>query len=228
MRRFYAQNFMTIGLAFEALSCKRTAGHTDRFYSVLTFWVHKNWFVLIEFLSNDCCNVYFLLNPGIPPRLFFIVFLFFSKKPSFPPRFYKIMVLDKNCDVVTLWPYGISSSQCSDICWEFLCFFSLSIEALCQWLFECSSSIVIIYLEIHLSSLVSCFFCFFVNKPDLLYLIFPRSSSTARRDINTHQYWWILMNEYTTKLSSVRNFQNLRAHTWEEVEGSTNSNPDQF
>jgi len=41
MRRFYAQNFMTIGLAFQALSCKRTAGrpagHTDRFYSVLTF-----------------------------------------------------------------------------------------------------------------------------------------------------------------------------------------------
>ncbi len=29
MRRFYAQNFITIGLAFGALSCKRTAGRTD-------------------------------------------------------------------------------------------------------------------------------------------------------------------------------------------------------
>ncbi len=37
IRRFYAQNFITIGLAFEELSCKWTAGHTDRFYSVLTF-----------------------------------------------------------------------------------------------------------------------------------------------------------------------------------------------
>ncbi len=31
MRRFYAQNFITIGLVLEALSCKRPAGHTDRF-----------------------------------------------------------------------------------------------------------------------------------------------------------------------------------------------------
>jgi hypothetical protein len=40
IRRFYAQNFITIGLAFDELSCKRTAGqpdgHTDRFYIVLT------------------------------------------------------------------------------------------------------------------------------------------------------------------------------------------------
>jgi hypothetical protein len=126
---------------------------------------------------------------------------------------------------VNIWDFF--HSQCSNICWDFSCFF-LFIEDVCQWLFECSSSIVIVYLEIHLSSLVSCFFCFFLNKPDLLHLIFPRSSSTARRDINTHQYSWILTNEYTAKLSSVGNFQNLRAHTREEVGGSTNSNPDQF
>ncbi len=42
IRRFNAQNFITIGLPFVELSCIRTAGHTDRFYSVLTFWVHKN------------------------------------------------------------------------------------------------------------------------------------------------------------------------------------------
>jgi len=37
IRRFYAQNFITIGLTFEELSCKWPAEHTDRFYSVLTF-----------------------------------------------------------------------------------------------------------------------------------------------------------------------------------------------
>jgi hypothetical protein len=31
VRRFYAQNFITIGLALEELSCKRPDGHTDRF-----------------------------------------------------------------------------------------------------------------------------------------------------------------------------------------------------
>ncbi len=31
MRRFYAQNFIAIGLALEELSCERPAGHTDRF-----------------------------------------------------------------------------------------------------------------------------------------------------------------------------------------------------
>jgi hypothetical protein len=41
IRRFYVQNFITIGLTFEELSCKRPDGHTDRFYSVLNFWVHK-------------------------------------------------------------------------------------------------------------------------------------------------------------------------------------------
>jgi hypothetical protein len=54
MRRFYAQNFISIGLALQALSCKRTAGHTDRFYSVLTFWVHKKWpKCLFSFLWNE-------------------------------------------------------------------------------------------------------------------------------------------------------------------------------
>jgi hypothetical protein len=37
IRRFYAQNFITIRLAFEELPCIRPAGHTDRFYSVLIF-----------------------------------------------------------------------------------------------------------------------------------------------------------------------------------------------
>jgi hypothetical protein len=37
----YVENFMTIGWAFRKLSCKRPDRHTDRFYSVLTFWVHK-------------------------------------------------------------------------------------------------------------------------------------------------------------------------------------------
>jgi len=45
MRQFCVQNFSSIGCSCEELSCirtaGRTAGHTDRFYSVLTFWVHK-------------------------------------------------------------------------------------------------------------------------------------------------------------------------------------------
>ena len=41
MRQFYAQIFMTIGSHFQELSYKRSDGHTDRFYSVLTFRIHK-------------------------------------------------------------------------------------------------------------------------------------------------------------------------------------------
>ena len=41
MRQFYAQIFMRIGSYFQELSYKRSDGHTDRFYSVLTSWLHK-------------------------------------------------------------------------------------------------------------------------------------------------------------------------------------------
>ena len=41
MRQFYAQIFMTIGSYFQELSYKRSDEHTDRFYSVLTFRIHK-------------------------------------------------------------------------------------------------------------------------------------------------------------------------------------------
>jgi hypothetical protein len=37
MRRFYAQNFITIGSAFEALSCKRTAGRPDTLTDSIVF-----------------------------------------------------------------------------------------------------------------------------------------------------------------------------------------------
>jgi hypothetical protein len=42
IRRFYAQNFITIGLVFEELSCIRPDGHTDRFYSLLFEYKKKH------------------------------------------------------------------------------------------------------------------------------------------------------------------------------------------
>ncbi len=41
MRRFYAQNFITIGLALEALSCKRTDTLTDSIVSSLFEYTKK-------------------------------------------------------------------------------------------------------------------------------------------------------------------------------------------
>ena len=47
MRQCCVHNFSSIGYSYEELSCKRPDGHTDRFYSVLAFWVHKKHYFFI-------------------------------------------------------------------------------------------------------------------------------------------------------------------------------------
>jgi len=82
---------------------------------------------------------------------------FFGRNPLF---FYKIMVDVKNCDVVIQWPYlAFFLGQYSDIyIGIFHIFLSLYWRSLPMivWMFQLGTKYI--YLEIYLSSLVSCFF----------------------------------------------------------------------
>jgi hypothetical protein len=75
---------------------------------------------------------------------------------------------------------------------EFSMFFSLSIEDLWQWSFECSSSILMIHLEIYLSSLVSCFFFFFwINQIFCIWFFLIDLTCKA-----WHKYTSVLVNSH--------------------------------
>ena len=67
MKQIYVESFMGIGFSVRELSCKRTAGHTDRFYSVLTFLSTQKEHVLfiLMVIENEPFKVVFGMNVKI-------------------------------------------------------------------------------------------------------------------------------------------------------------------